>query len=230
MLRRGALATDLQAAALEYVGTTTFLLLFFGAIQAVSVQDPNVASSPIVETQLYIATSGGISLLISAWLFFRVTGAIFNPNVALALVLCKIISPIRFVLFCIAQLLGGITAAALILALTSGATSSNTTLGPNINSAQGVFIEMFITAALCLAVLMLAAEKHIATPFAPVGIGLTLFAGLLFAIPYTGGSMNAARSFGPAVVSGFPHGNHWIYWVGPGLGSLLAVAIYWVLK
>jgi glycerol uptake facilitator-like aquaporin len=33
-----------------------------------------------------------------------------------------------------------------------------------------VFIEMFITAALCLAVLMLAAEKHIATPFAPVGV------------------------------------------------------------
>jgi aquaporin related protein len=41
-------------------------------------------------------------------------------------------------------------------------------LSPNVNRAQGVFIEMFITAALCLAVLMLAAEKHSSTPFAPV--------------------------------------------------------------
>ena len=41
---------------------------------------------------------------------------------------------------------------------------------PNINLAQGVFIEMFITAALCLAVLMLAAEKHSSTPFAPVRV------------------------------------------------------------
>jgi glycerol uptake facilitator-like aquaporin len=40
----------------------------------------------------------------------------------------------------------------------------------NINLAQGVFIEMFITAALCLAVLMLAAEKHSSTPFAPVRV------------------------------------------------------------
>ena len=43
-------------------------------------------------------------------------------------------------------------------------------LAKNINLAQGVFIEMFITAALCLAVLMLAAEKHSSTPFAPVRI------------------------------------------------------------
>ena len=44
----------------------------------------------------------------------------------------------------------------------------STVLSANVNRAQGVFIEMFITAALCLAVLMLAAEKHSSTPFAPV--------------------------------------------------------------
>lgn len=44
----------------------------------------------------------------------------------------------------------------------------STFLGPGVNRAQGVFIEMFITSALVLAVLMLAAEKHSATPFAPV--------------------------------------------------------------
>jgi aquaporin related protein len=82
--------------------------------------------------------------------------------------------------------------------------------GTAINSAQAVFIEMFITAALCLAVLMLGAEKHDATPFAPVGVGLTLFACHLFALPFTGAAMNTARAFGPAVVTGFPSGRHWI--------------------
>lgn len=46
--------------------------------------------------------------------------------------------------------------------------SSSTFLQKNVNIAQGVFIEMFITAALIVAVLMLAAEKHQVTPFAPV--------------------------------------------------------------
>ncbi|KAG9051226.1 hypothetical protein FS837_010513 [Tulasnella sp. UAMH 9824] len=76
---------------------------------------------------------------------------------------------------------------------------------------------------------MLAAEKHRSTPFAPVGIGLTLFACELFALIYTGGSLNTARSFGPAVVSGFD-ASHWVYWLGPFLGSLLAVALYSILK
>ena len=44
----------------------------------------------------------------------------------------------------------------------------STFLAEGVNRAQGVFIEMFITSALVLAVLMLAAEKHSATPFAPV--------------------------------------------------------------
>jgi hypothetical protein len=82
--------------------------------------------------------------------------------------------------------------------------------GPGVNNAQAVFIEMFITAALCLAVLMLGAEKHEATPFAPVGVGLTLFACHLFALFFTGASMNTARAFGPAVVTGFPDSRHWI--------------------
>lgn len=103
----------------------------------------------------------------------------------------------------------------------------STVLAPGINPAQGVFIEAFITAVLCLAVLMLAAEKHIATPFAPVstegylqevisevhaqvGVGLTLFICELFAVYYTGGAVNTARAFGPAVVTGFPHGTHWV--------------------
>lgn len=73
---------------------------------------------------MYISLCFGFSLLVSAWLFFRVTGGLFNPNVSLALLITGIIGPVRFVLYCVAQLLGGITAAALVLALTPGPLTS----------------------------------------------------------------------------------------------------------
>jgi glycerol uptake facilitator-like aquaporin len=186
-----SLSRDVKAASFEFVGTTMFLLLAFGGVQA----SHEVQGSALEQT-LYIATSFGLSLLVSVWCFFRVTGGLFNPNVSLALLLAGYIGPMRFVFYCIAQLTGGIAAAAIVRALTAGPvaykyvslaslfpilrsilpqqrivlTLISPVLAKNINLAQGVFIEMFITAALCLAVLMLAAEKHSSTPFAPVRI------------------------------------------------------------
>ena len=77
---------------------------------------------------------------------------------------------------------------------------------------------------------MLAAEKHKATFIAPVGIGLSLFIAELFGVYYTGGSLNPARTFGPCVVLHSFYSYHWIYWVGPILGSLLASGFYMFIK
>ncbi|KIK94481.1 hypothetical protein PAXRUDRAFT_827948 [Paxillus rubicundulus Ve08.2h10] len=227
----GSFAIDLKAAGLEFIGTTFFLLLGLGGIQAAT--GAALESGTTIEQVLYIATCMGFSLLVTAWLFFRVTGGLFNPNITLALFLVGVVGPVRFVLFCIAQMVGAIAASAIIYGLTPGPLSVNTFLQQGISPAQAVFIEMFITAALVIAVLMLAAEKHSATPFAPVGIGLTLFVGHLFAVFYTGACMNTARAFGPAVVTGFAFAGksrHWVYWVGPFLGSLLGSAFYALLK
>ncbi|TCD65974.1 hypothetical protein EIP91_001966 [Steccherinum ochraceum] len=202
--------SDILAAALEFVGTTFFLTLAFGGVQAVTAEANAGGGGSVVDRDMKIALSFGFSLLVAAWLFYRVTGGLFNPQVSLALLLTGVIEPMRFVLFVIAELTGGIAAAALVLALTPGPLQANTFLVHGINPAQGVFIEAFITFALCLAVLMLAAEKSIVTPFAPVGIGLTLFVCHLFAVYFTGAGMNSARSFGPAAVTGFPHGTQWV--------------------
>lgn len=219
------------ATLLEFIGTAFFLLLGLGGIQAASTENlTSGQASSDIQLVLYISTSMGLSLLVSAWLFFRITGGLFNPNVSLALLLVGVIKPVRFVLYCIAQLLGAIAGSALVLALTSKSLMVNTFLQQGTSVTQGVFIEMFITAALVLSVLMLAAEKHQATPFAPVGIGLTLFSCHLFAVYYTGAAMNTARAFGPAVITGFPNSDHWVYWVGPFLGSLLGAAFYAIIK
>ncbi|KAG8920121.1 hypothetical protein FRC02_001151 [Tulasnella sp. 418] len=109
----------------------------------------------------------------------RVTGGIFNPAVSTALLLIGQIGFLRWVLCCIAQLAGGIAASAVLLALLPGPLKVNTKPGASVNKAQAVFIEMFLTSALVLSVLMLAAEKHRSTAFAPIGIGITLFAAML---------------------------------------------------
>jgi len=89
---------------------------------------------------------------------------------------------------------------------------------------------MFLTAQLVFTIFMLATEKHEGTFIAPVGIGLSLFVAELMGVFYTGGSVNPARSFGPAVVTHSFHSYHWIYWVGPILGALLASGFYMFVK
>lgn len=89
---------------------------------------------------------------------------------------------------------------------------------------------MFLTAQLVFTIFMLATEKHEGTFIAPVGIGLSLFVAELMGVYYTGGSVNPARSFGPAVVSHTFASYHWIYWAGPILGAILASTFYMFIK
>ena len=105
-----------------------------------------------------------------------------------------------------------------------------TTLSEGTSLAQGVFIEALMTAELVFTILMLAKEKHKSTFIAPVGIGLALFVAELVGVYYTGGSLNPARSLGPCIVTNKYDTEHWIYWVGPGIGSLLAIGFYKFIK
>ncbi len=129
-----------------------------------------------------------------------------------------------------AQLLGGIVAAALVRCMFPGPLVVSTTLSNNTSIAQGVFIEMFLTSLLVFTILMLAAEKHYATFMAPVGIGLALFVAMMAGLPFTGASLNPARSFGPAVAIPYFPGYHYIYWFGPIMGALLAGGYYHLIK
>ncbi|KAH7101916.1 aquaporin-like protein, partial [Auriculariales sp. MPI-PUGE-AT-0066] len=178
----------------------------------------------------FVSAGFGLSLLVAAWLFFRVSGALFNPNVSTALALVGAITPLRAMFYILAQMVGAICAAAVVQGLMPGTLAVNTTPSAGINKAQALFIEMFVTSFLCFAVLMLAVEKHRSTPFAPVGVGITLFACELWSIPLTGGAVNTARAFGPAVASGHFGPAHWVYWLGPTLGAILSSAVYILAK
>ena len=94
---------------------------------------------------------------------------------------------IRGMLLTVSQILGAISAAAVVSVLFPGPLDVRTALRIGTSITQGLFIEMFLTAQLVFTIFMLAAEKHKATFIAPVGIGLSLFiaelTGLLSSTP-----------------------------------------------
>ncbi|KAK9474552.1 aquaporin-2 [Dipodascopsis tothii] len=214
----------------EFVGTFMFLFFAF-AIAQIANEDPNLASNGSNPGQLIMISLGfGFSLATNVFVFYRVSGGAFNPCVSLALFLIGAISAVRCALLCVTQVIAGMCAAAVVSVLTPGPVLFSNALGNGVSRSRGLFIEMFLTAMLVITVLMLAAEKHRATYMAPLGIGFSIFIGHLVGVYYTGAGINPARSFGPAIANrSFPN-YHWIYWLGPILGTFLAVGLYKTLK
>lgn len=214
----------------EFVGTVLFLWLALSAAQVASATNANegVATASSV---LYVALGFGFSLAVTAWAFYRISGGLFNPAVVLGLCVSGALPWKRGACLVPAEILGGMVAAALVQAMFPGDLAVvQTLLGPEVSVVRGLFIEMMLTSVLVFTILMLAAEKHQATFIAPVGIGLSLFVAELTGVYYTGGSLNPVRSFGPSVViRSFP-GYHWIYWLGPAMGALLAASYYRLVK
>ncbi|GAB7345510.1 hypothetical protein MBLNU457_3828t1 [Dothideomycetes sp. NU457] len=219
----------------EFVGTVLFLFFALSGTQVAN-SIPSSAGLTVAETganpqQLqYISLCFGFSLAVNAWVFFRISGGLFNPAVTLGMCIIGALPWVRGGLLFVVQIMGGLTAAALVSCMFPGPLNVRTTLGGGTSIVQGLFIEMFLTAQLVFTIFMLAAEKHKGTFIAPVGIGLSLFIAELTGVYFTGGSLNPARSFGPAAVDHNFAGYHWIYWLGPVLGSVLAAGFYKFIK
>jgi len=215
----------------EFCGTFMFLLLsFIGTQTALNTNDPSDPSAQLLPfSLLYVAASFGTALAVNVWIFYRVTGGMFNPAVTLGLVLVGAIKPVRALFIFPTQLVAAIAAAAVTDGLIPGPLTVGNKLSDGMSIVRGLFLEMFLTSQLILTVYFLAVEKHRATYLAPIGIGVSVFIAHICGTNYTGTSINPARSFGPDVVTSFP-GYHWIYWLGPTLGTFLAYGVYSMLK
>jgi aquaporin related protein len=133
------------AAAGEFVGT--FLFLFTAYLgHATSVQfAPNSApgGGNSNQTVIFIALSYGFSLLIAAWVLYRVSGGLFNPVITLGMVIAGNLPPFRGLVLLPVQIIGAICAAAMVSCIIPvDTTILQTTLAPNMNVARGLFLEM----------------------------------------------------------------------------------------
>lgn len=214
----------------EFFGTFIFLWTAF-MIAQIANQDPAITATGSTPSQLIMISFGfGFGVMVAVFMFFRVSGGNLNPAVTLSLVLAGCIGPVRGVIMFAAQMIAGMAAAGAASAMTPGDIAFANGLGGGCSKARGVFIEAFATALLCLAVLFMAVEKARVTFMAPFVIGVALFLGHLISVYYTGAGLNPARSFGPCIAAkSFPD-YHWIYWVGPFLGSAIAFGIWKIFK
>jgi len=233
----------------------TFMFLFISISTVMHTTQDGVALN--VGRQLTISWAFGMAITVLIYVFGTVSGANINPAVSLMLALTKKISPVRCVVYIIAQCLGAICGSALVksfnedLFAARGAACNGVADGYSNGAALAV--EIFSTGILMLAVQAATDPKQDARAFpqhpgqgayfnnglAPLTIGLAVFLAHLIAIPVTNCSINPARSLGTAVVG---HGlsvagqadvdcfdDLWIWWVGPMLSAVIFSVIYQVL-
>ncbi|KAL6134459.1 hypothetical protein ACLB2K_066690 [Fragaria x ananassa] len=174
-----------------------------------------------------IAICHGFALFVAVSVGANISGGHVNPAVTFGLALGGQITILTGIFYWIAQLAGAIVACFILKFVTGGLTIPIHTVSAGVGAIEGVVFEIIITFALVYTVYATAADpkKGAIGTIAPIAIGFIVGANILAAGPFSGGSMNPARSFGPAVASG-DFTDNWIYWVGPLIGGGLAGLIY----
>lgn len=213
----------------ELIGT--FLFLTCGMLVILSIKEDSVVrgGSPIPQF-LTISLGFGALLFISIILFGPLSGAVFNPAVLVSLVLTKQVGLIQGACMFLAEVCGAIVASLVTLGLAGSPISFGTELSRQTSLAQGFFLETFGTFLLCTSVLLTLEDTRL-SPFEGASvIGCSLTLGHMFGIFFTGASYNPVRAFGPAVASRIFRSAHWVYWLGPILGSLLATSVFLISR
>ncbi len=214
--------------AAELLGT--FVLVFAGLTTAV------IAGGQV--HNVGVALAFGLSLLAMAYTLGPISGCHINPAVTLGMLVARRMSAKDAVGYWIAQIIGGIIAAGIVLFIAQGAPGGSIASlagaangyadhSPGNYSMAACFVaEMFLTMLLVLTVLG-ATDDRAPAGFAGIPIGLILSVLILAGIPITNGSFNPARSIGPAVwVRGWAMSQLWLFIVAPMLGGMLAAALY----
>ncbi|KAL3858940.1 hypothetical protein ACJMK2_009189 [Sinanodonta woodiana] len=231
-LWKSVLAEFLGTLILVFVGCGSWIQRWTGDIlMTIQIKDDTVQStSNVFSTDIIqIALVFGVSVATIVWIIGHISGGHINPAVTCSMLVTRRISLARAFLFIVAQLFGSVVGAGILMGVTpkeKNGTLGCTFLGQGVSCLMGVIVELIITCVLVLTV-HTSCDKHrkdLSGSF-PLTIGLSVTMCHLFAVKFTGSSMNTARSFGPVVFMGIWQ-DHWVYWVGPNLGGILAGLLY----
>lgn len=214
---------NVRAWVAEFAGTLLFFALGLLAIQAVGrVSDAN---APLL---VVVPFAFGFGLLAAIFAFGHISGGHYNPAVTVAMVIDRRTTPADAAGYILAQLLGALAAALLVLVLFDQAAVASTITRPGggFSAIQALILETALTTGFVLVIL--AATRH-ASALAALAIPLTLVAIHFAAVPFSGASVNPARTIGPALVGG-DLGTVWLYIVGPVVGAVIAAVVYRVVS
>lgn len=216
--REAAHPECIRALVVEFI--CTFLFVFAGVGSAMAAG--KAGASPLVGL-LFVGTTHAFAAAVMIAAGFNISGGHLNPAVTIGLAAGGHVTVVRTLLYWIDQCLASAAACLLLKYVTGGMETPIHSLGKGVDPIQGLLMEVILTFSLLFTVYTTIVDPK-KGPLQGQGILLTglvvganIFAGGLF----SAASMNPARSFGPALVSG-NWTDHWIYWVGPLIGGALA--------
>lgn len=211
-----------RALAAEFLGTFTLVFIGAGAMAA-------DASTGGKLGLLGVALAFGLAIAVMASTLGATSGGHFNPAVTLGLLIGRQIEAGKAVGYWIAQMIGAVAGAFAIKAVGDPAALANSNYGQAITGdaitqGQAIGLEALVTFFLVMTVYGTAVDKR-GPKLGALLIGLSITMGIIVSGPLTGGALNTARWFGPAVVGGGM--SQWmIYVIGPLLGGALAGVVY----
>lgn len=202
----------------EIVGT--FILVYAIASAATVYSDSG---------QLGVIGIGLVHALVLTAIIYAIgyrSGAQVNPAVTIGLLVARKIKGKEAAIYIAAQLIGAIIGAAVVYSIFGSEMSASVTLPLEDNVVRALILETVMTFTLVYVILATTSSKNFKiAPLAGVAIGFTLGLNVMFGGAITGGSLNPARSFGPALIMG-DFSYHWIYWIAPIIGGLIAAGVY----
>jgi len=216
----------------EFVATLLFCFIGVGAVISTEITEKTDNQNLMaVDTPRLtaIALAHGLAIAVLVFATGHVSGGHVNPAVTVAMMATSHITIIKGIGYIICQFAGGIVGAAvwrLVLTKAGAGSMGVHDISNGVTPFGGIVVEFMLTFTLVFVIFSMAIHPRSHTKFAPLAIGFTVIIDILVGVPFTGGSMNPARTLAPAVVTqtGFKH--IYIYFVGPILGALTAGILY----
>ena len=183
-----------------------------------------------------VALAFGLTVLTMAYAIGPISGCHLNPAVTVGLFAARRFPARDVIPYIIAQTIGAIVAAYILLAIASGkpdfaaggfASNGYGDLSPGHYSMMAAALTEFLLTAFFVIVIVGSTDRRAPVGFAGIAIGLTLTLIHLISIPIDNTSVNPARSTGPALIAGAAALSQlWLFWVAPLLGGLFGGALF----
>jgi len=175
-----------------------------------------------------VAISFGLVIMVMIYAVGHISGAHFNPAVSFAFALSRHFPWPRLLGYWAAQLLGAVTAAAILRGSLGNLVHTGASL-PSGSQGQSFLWELVLTFFLMFVIMAVATDTRAVGEAAAIAIGGTVGLDAMFGGPISGASMNPARSAGPALVSGDVHAL-WLYILAPLAGAALGALAYQLVR
>ena len=205
--------------AAEFLGT--FVIVFAPVALSATARGSGGDSSLLLASFV-----SGLAVLAMIYALGPISAAHFNPAVTLGFAVARKFPWKYTVPYWVCQFAGGIFAAGLVALLFGPGAGAHVPSHPDL-ILRNVGTEMTISFLLMLVIIAVATDKRVSSAVPALAIGLTVVVGVFIGGPVTGGSMNPARSLGPALFSGGAAlSNYWLYLIACPIGAVIAALTY----